>query len=99
MIETLNVLEENKGYWESRDLSAIPEQMLDKIGDLGEVIVHEPDLNHLFEPPKQLLKSLEDAKNACMNNMKCAGVQESNGTYEPKSGEIVYIKVGVQLAS
>lgn len=56
-------MEENKGYWESRDLSAVPEQMLDKIGDLGEVIVHEPDLNHLFEPPKQLLKSLEQAKN------------------------------------
>jgi len=64
LTETLNVLEKNKDYWDSRDLNAIPEYLLDRIGDLGEVIIHEPDLNHLFEPPKELLTSLKNTRNA-----------------------------------
>lgn len=62
LIEALNVLEENKEYWESRDMSAIPEHLLDRIGELGKVIVHESDLNHLFEPPKELCLSLKQSK-------------------------------------
>jgi predicted transcriptional regulator len=65
LIEALNVLEENKEFWETRDLSGIPELLLDRIGDLGKVLVHEPDLNHLFEPPKELLTSLKETKKAC----------------------------------
>lgn len=65
LIEALNVLEENKEFWESRDLSSIPEFLLDRIGDLGKVMVYEPDLNHLFEPPKELLVSLKNTKRAC----------------------------------
>lgn len=65
LIETLNVLEDNKDYWDSRNMSAIPEFLLDRIGDLGEVMIHEPDLNHLFEPPKALLTSLKQTENVC----------------------------------
>ncbi len=65
LIETLNVVEGNKEFWDSRDLAAVPENLLDRIGDLGEVIIHEPDLNHLFEPPKELLTSLKQTKNVC----------------------------------
>ncbi|WP_370575241.1 helix-turn-helix transcriptional regulator [Methanomethylovorans sp.] len=61
LIEVLNVLEENKEYWENRDMSAIPEELLDRIGELGKVIVHESDLNHLFEPPKELCLSLKQS--------------------------------------
>lgn len=64
LVETLNVLEENKDYWDSRNLNAVPDFLLDRIGDLGEVMVHEPDLNHLFEPPSQLLTSLKKTENA-----------------------------------
>jgi predicted transcriptional regulator len=64
LTETLNVLEENKDYWDSRDISAIPEFLLDRIGELGDLMIHEPDLNHLFEPPKELLTSLKNTKNA-----------------------------------
>jgi predicted transcriptional regulator len=62
LIEVLNVLEENKEYWESRDMNAIPEDLLDRIGELGKVFVHESDLNHLFEPPKELCLSLKRSK-------------------------------------
>jgi predicted transcriptional regulator len=64
LMEALNVLEENKEYWESRDMSAIPDPLLDRIGDLGQIMVYQPDLNHLFEPPKQLCLSLKQSKNA-----------------------------------
>ncbi|RNI13757.1 winged helix-turn-helix domain-containing protein [Methanohalophilus sp. RSK] len=57
LVETLNVVEENKDYWENRDLSSIPERLLDRIGELGDVTIHEPDLSHLFEPPEELLTS------------------------------------------
>ncbi len=65
LIEALNVLEENKEFWETRDLSGVPELLLDRIGDLGKVMVYEPDLNHLFEPPIELLTSLKETKKAC----------------------------------
>ncbi len=65
LIETLNVVEGNKEFWDSRDLGAVPDTLLDRIGDLGEVMIHEPDLNHLFEPPKELLTSLKQTKNVC----------------------------------
>ncbi|WP_340818102.1 winged helix-turn-helix domain-containing protein [Methanolobus sp. WCC4] len=65
LIEALNVVEQNKSYWDSRNLESIPEFLLDRIGDLGDVMVHEPDLNHLFEPPKELLASLRETENAC----------------------------------
>ena len=64
LIETLNVVEDNKDYWDSRNLNSVPEFLLDRIGDLGSVQVYEPDLNHLFEPPKELLTSLKKTKNA-----------------------------------
>ncbi|MDK2911661.1 MAG: hypothetical protein PWR29_618 [Methanolobus sp.] len=61
LIEALTVLEENKEYWESRDMSAIPDPILDRIGDLGQIMVYQPDLNHLFEPPAALLNSLRQS--------------------------------------
>jgi predicted transcriptional regulator len=64
LMEALNVLEENKEYWESRDMSAIPDPLLDRIGDLGQIMVYQPDLNHLFEPPKQLCLSLKQSTKA-----------------------------------
>jgi predicted transcriptional regulator len=65
LMEALNVLEENKEYWESRDMSAIPDPLLDRIGDLGQIMVYQPDLNHLFEPPTALLTSLRQSSSVC----------------------------------
>jgi predicted transcriptional regulator len=65
LIEALNVVEGNKEFWASRDLGAVPDTLLDRIGDLGDVLIHEPDLNHLFEPPRELLVSLKQTRNVC----------------------------------
>lgn len=59
MLDTVNVLEKHIKYWETRDLSPIPINLLERIGELGDTILIEPDLNHLFEPPKELVESLE----------------------------------------
>ncbi len=90
LIKTLDVIEENKEYWRSRDLSGVPESSLDNIGDLGDVIIHEPDLSHLFEPPKQLLQSLDRSKTvstfysyfcpSCPLNYAALGKKETNFT-------------------
>lgn len=90
LIKTLDVVEGNKEYWQSRDLSGLPESSLDNIGDLGEVLIHEADLSHLFEPPKQLLQSLKQAKNvltlysyfcpSCPLNYADLGRRETNFT-------------------
>ncbi len=65
LIETLNVVEENQDYWVSRDLTALPDHLLERIGELGDILIHESDLSHLFEPPKELLVSLKTTKNVC----------------------------------
>lgn len=90
LIKTLDVLDKNNEYWRSRDLSGVPEASRDNIGDLGEVIIHDPDLNHLFEPPKQLLQSLKQTKNvltfysyfcpSCPLNYAELGRKETNFT-------------------
>ena len=63
LIETVDLLEGNREYWGSRDLSAIPSHLMDRIWNLGKVVVHESDLNHLFEPPEELRNSLKQSKN------------------------------------
>jgi predicted transcriptional regulator len=88
LISTLDVLEENKNYWVNRDLSSVPDSLLDRIGEVGKVIIHEPDLSHLFEPPKELLLSLEKTKNvftlysyfcpSCPNNYSKLAKKEVN---------------------
>jgi predicted transcriptional regulator len=88
LIGTLDVLEENKNYWMNRDLSSIPQPLLDRIGELGKVIIHEPDLSHLFEPPMELLLSLGKTKNvftfysyfcpSCPNNYSKLAKKEVN---------------------
>ncbi len=88
LLEVLYVLEENKEYWESREMSAIPEELLDRIGELGKVIVHEPDMNHLFEPPKELIISLKQSSSVstfysyfcptCPNNYSELATKEVN---------------------
>lgn len=88
LISTLDVLEENKNYWVNRDLSSVPDSLLDRIGEVGKVIIHDPDLSHLFEPPKELLLSLEKTKNvstlysyfcpSCPNNYSKLAKKEVN---------------------
>ncbi|WP_462272424.1 helix-turn-helix transcriptional regulator [Methanohalophilus sp.] len=51
-------LEKNPEYWFSRDISALPMQFMERLGDLGDSKVIEPDVNSLFDPPQELIDHL-----------------------------------------
>ncbi|MFW5987323.1 MAG: helix-turn-helix transcriptional regulator, partial [Methanohalophilus sp.] len=53
-----NTLEKNPEYWFSRDISALPMQFMERLGDLGDSKVIEPDINSLFDPPQELIDHL-----------------------------------------
>ncbi|WP_462272842.1 helix-turn-helix transcriptional regulator [Methanohalophilus sp.] len=58
LLKTLGVIEENNDYWATRDLSSIPEELDSRLGDIGECMVIEPDMNHLFDLPEEFSKNL-----------------------------------------
>jgi len=64
LLNTLEVIEENKEYWASRDTSVIPMDMFMRLGELGECMVIEPDLNHLFDLPREFTENL--ARSRCI---------------------------------
>lgn len=62
-IRTLDVVERHRKYWMTRDLASIPDELLHRIDELGNVVVKEADLSHLFEPPVELIDSLKRTTN------------------------------------
>ncbi|MFP4655003.1 MAG: helix-turn-helix transcriptional regulator [Methanohalobium sp.] len=62
LLNTLNVYIENKSYWETRDLEAIPVNLMDRMEEIGHSRLIEPDLSHLFEPPNELVVSLKSTE-------------------------------------
>ena len=58
LLNTLEVIEENKEYWASRDTSVISRELFMRLGELGECMVIEPDLNHLFDLPREFTENL-----------------------------------------
>jgi predicted transcriptional regulator len=58
LLNTLEVLEENKEYWASRGTSVIPREQFMRLGELGECMVIEPDLNHMFDLPREFTENL-----------------------------------------
>lgn len=62
LMNTLEVIEENKEYWGSRDTSAIPQDLFMRLGELGECMVIEPDLNHLFDLPREFTENLTKSR-------------------------------------
>lgn len=57
----LNLLEGNTDYWADRDLGEIPPHLLDRIGEIEDYTIVEPDLNNMFELPERFLQSLHSA--------------------------------------
>ncbi|MPM95897.1 hypothetical protein SDC9_143053 [bioreactor metagenome] len=62
LLNTLEVIEENKEYWASRDVSTIPHDLFMRLGELGECMVIEPDLNHLFDLPREFTENLTKSR-------------------------------------
>lgn len=63
LLDTINVFEENLEYWASRDLSAIPDHLLKRIGELGHCTLIQPDLNHMFELPREVIDNMYKSNN------------------------------------
>ncbi len=66
LLKTLDVIEENREYWSSRDLTPIPEELAYKLGELGQCMLIEPDLNHMFDLPIEFTENLKRANSAMM---------------------------------
>jgi predicted transcriptional regulator len=62
LLNTVKVFEENYDYWINHDLSAIPEDLLNRIEELGNYFLLEPDLNRLFEVPEDFKKNLLESR-------------------------------------
>lgn len=61
LLNAVEVFEENSNYWRNRDLNGIPESILKRLGELGNCIIIEPDLNYLFEFPKEFTENIHKA--------------------------------------
>jgi len=58
----LDVFDGNKDYWSKHDRTPIPGHLIKKMDMLGRCTLEEPDLDHLFEFPKDLLDSVYRSK-------------------------------------
>jgi predicted transcriptional regulator len=69
MQELLNVsilFENNHDFWKDKDLSVIPDHMLQRIGELGQCSLLEPDRHHLFEHHPEFIEKIHNSKHVMM---------------------------------
>ncbi|WP_410508032.1 winged helix-turn-helix domain-containing protein [Methanosarcina hadiensis] len=62
LICALEVVEKNNCYWTGHDLNSIPRHLLERIAELGDCTLIEPDLNHIYEPSQKIIDSMVNAK-------------------------------------
>lgn len=62
LLNTIRVFEENYDYWTNHDFTAIPEYLLNRIEELGNYFMLEPDLNRLFEVPEDFKYNLMESR-------------------------------------
>ncbi|WP_292380440.1 helix-turn-helix transcriptional regulator [Methanosarcina sp. UBA289] len=62
LLDTVRVFEENYDYWINHDFTAIPESLLNRIDELGNYFMLEPDLNRLFEIPEDFRSNLLESR-------------------------------------
>lgn len=61
LLQTIDVFEANRYFWQNRNLNGIPQSILGRFGELGTYSVIEPDLNYLFEFPKVFTENIDKA--------------------------------------
>ena len=66
LLDTVRVFEENYDYWTNHDFTAIPENLLNRIDELGNYFMLEADLNRLFEVPEDFKNNLLESKHVKM---------------------------------
>jgi predicted transcriptional regulator len=57
-LNIVEVFEENGEYWLTHDLKGIPWPLLKRLGELGNYLIIEPDLNYLFEFPREFKENI-----------------------------------------
>lgn len=57
-LNIVEVFEENGEYWLTRNLKGIPWPLLKRLGELGNYLIIEPDLNYLFEFPREFRENI-----------------------------------------
>ena len=58
----LTFFEKNTEYWTRKDLKVIPQALMDRIGEIRDYTIVEPDIDHMFDPPQQFMEALRKAK-------------------------------------
>ncbi|WP_406655962.1 winged helix-turn-helix domain-containing protein [Methanolobus sp. ZRKC2] len=61
-MENSRILEENREFWASRNIDAIPPHLFSNIRKLGHYFLIEPDINHLFELPREFIENIPKSK-------------------------------------
>ncbi|AEH61629.1 transcriptional regulator, ArsR family [Methanosalsum zhilinae DSM 4017] len=62
LLETLNLYEDNRLYWENHKIEALPCHLLNRIEELGSCEFVEPDLDRMYDLPKRFEENLEKSK-------------------------------------
>ncbi len=61
LIETLSVFEKNEEFWADRKLAPIPPHLVDRINELGNYRLIEPDLSHTFDLNPEFVNNLSNS--------------------------------------
>ncbi|WP_305311878.1 winged helix-turn-helix domain-containing protein [Methanolobus sp.] len=62
LVNTLKVYSDNIEYWESHKFNSIPTGLQDRVEELGDCELIEPDLNRMYELPLKLENNLAKAE-------------------------------------
>jgi predicted transcriptional regulator len=58
----LNLFGKDTEYWVKRELDTIPEYLLNRIGEIEDCVIAEPELNDMFELPDDFISVVRNSK-------------------------------------
>ncbi|AKB28567.1 Transcriptional regulator, ArsR family [Methanosarcina siciliae T4/M] len=61
-LNSIEVFEANGEYWKTRDLTQIPDYLLERIDELEHCELLEPDAEHMLETPKVFMDNIRSSK-------------------------------------
>ncbi|WP_230669848.1 winged helix-turn-helix domain-containing protein [Methanosarcina barkeri] len=61
LIRTLSVFEKNEEFWADRKLAPIPHHLVNRINEIGNYRLIEPDLSHTFDLNPEFVKNLSNS--------------------------------------
>jgi len=62
LLNSIEVFEVDDEYWKNRDLSPIPDYLLERIDELRHCELLEPDVEHMLETPKVFMDNIQSSK-------------------------------------